>query len=540
MVHPRSAPLLTVVLALTLAGADLAGATAPGTALRIDPVIWSFGGGYGPLATTFVAVGGQVLCSAADATHGGELWSIDADAHAHLVKDIWPGDSGSAPTYLTALGDQLFFAAGSGTTPQLWRSDGTAAGTVLVTATPMMPQDLVAFGGALYFCATLAASDSELWRSDGTAAGTAQFKNLRATGSSQPSDFFVCGAKLFFTAAITGDADRELCVSDGTVAGTALVKDIRPGPFSSDPRGMVAMGGRLYFTAISGSSDTELWTSDGTAAGTTRMLEPWPAGLSVRTPPAVLGSTLVFGAADSAHGWELWRSDGTVAGTAMVADMRPGTDSFLVLDKQPVVMGGVAYFPADDGVHGAELWRSDGTAAGTWMVKDIQPGAVASYPDCFCVVGDRIFFSADDGAHGKELWTSDGTSDGTVLAADTVPGGAGSELIRLTNADGQLYWIELNGQNGLTDRYELWTYRMNGAGTTTGGTTSGGTTSGLTTSGTTTSGLTTTGTSSGGGSTTSGSGGGGGGGSGHCGFSAGLAVIAACASFLRLRRRDRR
>uniref|UniRef100_UPI00056C1DDD hypothetical protein n=1 Tax=Microcystis aeruginosa TaxID=1126 RepID=UPI00056C1DDD len=65
-----------------------------------------------------------------------ELWKSDGTAAGTvLVKDINPGSSSSYPGSLTAVGNTLFFTAydglgGSGT--ELWKSDGTAAGTVLV------------------------------------------------------------------------------------------------------------------------------------------------------------------------------------------------------------------------------------------------------------------------------------------------------------------------------------------------------------------------------------------------------------------------
>ena len=50
-----------------------------------------------------------------------------------LVKDIFPGADGSFPFDLTAVNGVLFFSPDDGVNGgELWKSDGTAAGTVLV------------------------------------------------------------------------------------------------------------------------------------------------------------------------------------------------------------------------------------------------------------------------------------------------------------------------------------------------------------------------------------------------------------------------
>src|SRR6185503_16349938 len=51
----------------------------------------------------------------------------------YLVREIAPGEEGSSPYYLTDVQGTLFFVADDGVHgPELWRSDGTEAGTDLV------------------------------------------------------------------------------------------------------------------------------------------------------------------------------------------------------------------------------------------------------------------------------------------------------------------------------------------------------------------------------------------------------------------------
>src|SRR5205823_14267370 len=75
-------------------------------------------------------------------------------------------------------------------------------------------------GGFLYFDADDGAHGYELWRTDGTAAGTAMVADVNpGPGGSDARDFAAAGDKLFFLAD-DGTNQRQLYVTDGTAAGT--------------------------------------------------------------------------------------------------------------------------------------------------------------------------------------------------------------------------------------------------------------------------------------------------------------------------------
>ncbi len=411
---------------------------------------------------SFVDVGGTTFFAADDGATGTELWKTDGTAAGTvLVKDIFAGTSGAGPTLLTNVSGTLFFSATDGIDGrEVWRSDGTAAGTFLVEdinpgAPDSAPGFLVNMNGSLFFAANDGANGAELWKSDGTAAGTVLVLDI-ATGTldSAPGPLSNLNGTLVFSAidAING---REVWKSDGTAAGTVLLKDINPGSVGSLPAvlpataagGSAIVGGIGFFQANDGTNGYELWKTDGTAAGTV-LVKDVRAGASSGNPYVLtnINGTLFFRANDGTSGIELWKSDGTTAGTVLVKDVRPGVGSSLPV---PVNVNGTVFFSANDGTTGIELWKSDGTTAGTVLVSDINGTSTSSSPSNLTNVVGTLFFSADNGTAGSELWKSDGTAGGTVLVLDIRPGALGSSPARLTNVSGALFFAADDGTNGV-------------------------------------------------------------------------------------------
>jgi ELWxxDGT repeat protein len=98
------------------------------------------------------------------------------------------------------------------------------------------PQNLIVFNNFIYYAYSDAAGTfgTELWRTDGTAAGTALVADINpGANSSYPAGFYVLNNELYFTAD-NGIVGTELWKTDGSPVGTVLVKDINPGPNSSN------------------------------------------------------------------------------------------------------------------------------------------------------------------------------------------------------------------------------------------------------------------------------------------------------------------
>jgi len=195
--------------------------------------------------------------------------------------------------------------------------------TATVAAGPNMgPMDLTAVGNTLYFTAPDATNGRELWKSDGTSSGTVMVKDIRpGTGSSSwPTELTVIGSTLYIRAN-DGTNGYELWKSDGTSAGTVMVKDINSGTaassLDSNPN-FIAVGNTLYFEANDGTNGNELWKSDGTSSGTV-MINNIHSGSGSSSPSelTLVNNTLYFTADDGANGDELWSILLTSAGNTI-------------------------------------------------------------------------------------------------------------------------------------------------------------------------------------------------------------------------------
>lgn len=446
-----------------------------------------------------VAIGNLLFFAATDGINGVELWRSDGtQAGTVMVKDIRPGADSSTPRSLVNLNGVLLFSADTGATApgtgrELWKSNGTANGTVLVRdinpgTGSSNPTHLTVVNGVLVFTANDGPHGNELWKSRGTRATTVLVADLNVTptpaADSNPEELAAVGSTLYFSAD-NGINGRELWKSSGIRRGTVMVRDIALGPGSSDPREITDLNGLVVFSAddTAGTQPEkfgrELWKSEGVAANTAivRDIRPGATG-SDPTFLTRVGSRLFFTADDGLNGRELWVSNGRPTGfTRLVADIAPGLASS---DPEELVsFEGSLVFSAVDGTvapfHGRELWKSDGTEDSTAMLLDIWPGTTSSSPGKFTVVENALFFAADDGTNGNELWITNGVPGGTSLVKDinNILPGANSNPGQVTPdppdpaqrflaaVDGKLFFTAEDGVNGI----QLWTSNGTSVGT---------------------------------------------------------------------------
>jgi ELWxxDGT repeat protein len=371
--------------------------------------------------SNLTVVGSRLFFVVSDETHGSELWVTNGtEAGTHRVKDLTPGSSFWGPDRLTAVGGRLLFfryLPETPTTParrELWRSNGTEAGTVLVSdlgPDTSLYVSSVVVKDTLYFVLSNMAHGTELWKTDGTAAGTGLVKDIHpGSGSAFPSDLRVLGERVFFTA---WDPTHGQAVwrTDGTEAGTQRVVDLVPGPDHSLTQVLGVIGHSLYFALREVSGPMRLYRlKDGDAGVSVKLVATLPSPSEEQTlyitTFASSGGKLYFALA--LYGWgpaptheQLWVSDGTSSGTKMLHPEMSrydefGSSIFRVADR--------VLFTGHEDATGLDLWMSDGTPGGTQLVQDISPSHGTSFARNFIQVGLQVFFIAHDGAHGSELW----------------------------------------------------------------------------------------------------------------------------------------
>ncbi len=343
---------------------------------------------------SFVALPDEtVLFAADDAVHGRELWRTDGTAAGTaMVADLTPGPTGSAPRELTVVDGIAYFTAGA---TGFWRSDGTAAGTQRFLTLPYAERrvSFAAFGDEVVIGVELSSGEFRFMATDGTAAGTRTLDFLPG-GAPAPRYWHVAGGSLYF------DYDSSLWRTDGTRAGTTLIEGARgiEGLISVGGHLVASVGGALMTVAPGATEATFLAESSGVRQS--------------------LEGRLYFA---TVRGMETWA---------------PGETATIVHDVAPVEVS-----PGSDGRE--EIARSGGRLfwAGANPARLYTPagriGAHIVDPIGFLSLGDgRVLFSARDDrldSPMRALWVSDGTEAGTRRITETHPFWPSRPLARTAN-----------------------------------------------------------------------------------------------------------
>jgi ELWxxDGT repeat protein len=364
------------------------------------------------------------LYFAADATQGGvekgrELWRTDGTSAGTTSADLHPGEQGSiAHSQLEVAGEWIIFAGATEVGKGIFRTDGTVAGTTRLAPFPADndPQhaNLTSFGNSVVFVIPgLTTFTDELWITDGTPSGTRRFME----GAWNFRGHAVLDGKLIFEMSRTG-GDTALWITDGTAEGTRRLNDIVTRNASLAIAGDVVGEKYFFFGADPDTDDFRdfaLFTTKAIPNTTEKVRGGLDLGHFIFGGVAWNGR-FYFGVEDVEYGKEWWSSDGTAAGTRMVGDVYPGTRSGFATGYALRRSDGL--FTGLEGPSGHEPWIIDGTAAGTRLLKNIgldvpRPG---SNPRMLVAGAERLFFLAEH-AYDRVIGRSNGTAGGTSIGA---------------------------------------------------------------------------------------------------------------------------
>lgn len=381
---------------------------------------------------------------------GDELWRSDG-TNAGTIK-LYTTPDGSEIKNLTAVNGNVFFVSGY----NLYQSTGTVAGTTvmkdfssLVGGLASYPTNLTASGTTLYFTAYTKADNIELWKSDGTAAGTTRVVSTYSPGSDGLSPAFLTpfGANGVAFAATGNTTGRELFTSDGTTVSN--VADLFTQPGSSLPSYLTSTTNAVYFTATTAGSGTEMWQTDGTSGGTTMVVDANPSGSS--SPSEVVKSitdSVFWKAFDGVNVGLYNNSNRHILQTFPLSD--PNALNFF-----PASIDNILYFNGYDAANGDELWRyNQGSAQ---RISDIGPGPAYAFTGTGFKYNNEVYFSASTSSNATTgLYKTDGTVAGTTFIKQL------GVVDKFTVFNGNLYFFADDGISGA----ELWRTDGTPGGTT--------------------------------------------------------------------------
>ena len=390
---------------------------------------------------------GIILFVGNDGIHGNELWRTDGtSAGTWMVKDIRAGIASSGLTLDISTKSAvfqngfLFFSANDGIHGnELWRTDGTSSGTVLVNDIQpgigsSNPNQLTSDAGVgIYLSATIDTGVSELVNIMGenifryekqyydNNAGITYFY----TWFQSPNGITIHNGSLTFMAKENGTTlfslfsfNLQLGCSDWNNECFNPVKQFSSG-VDQNLFSLPVLNEEVYFTGDTGSSH-ELYKIDSNQ--NIELLGSYissPAFNSATGTSIAHNNYLLF-SANSGNGNELHMTDGTATGTSIVQDINSGVSGSN--PSQFVISGGEVIFTATAASSGNELYKIVYTTGGPTvsLIIDLWSGSSNGVPGSVnpLVYGHGLLFVGEDGITGSEIWTTDGTAATTDIFID--------------------------------------------------------------------------------------------------------------------------
>ena len=333
------------------------------------PVTIPDGGFLDPTALGRLGDGALVL------TRSGGLWSSDGspEGNSRFIAQL-PFNPNHPERFKpvfapVALGASTFVfrrAPGPGgpatAVLEIWRTDGTAAGTLRLASTPFLDNysselSPAVVGGRLFF-----RFGGTIWTSDGSVEGTYPLpRSCRAVPSPWPP-----AAARSTPPPATRTPTRSTRRSGRSIPSTLTASLAGNLPSGRAPAASARASAACWATPSSSASTTRRDPQRSRQSGPPRAPRRAPA--RCRTPLSSLTAAAFFTAGDR------------------------------------------RYFTACEAEHGCELWSADRLGETPQLVADLSPGPRGSDPEILAVDGTSILFAATEPATGRELWRLDLTA----------------------------------------------------------------------------------------------------------------------------------
>lgn len=368
---------------------------------------------------------------------GFEPWACYKNGNgAYLIKDIKPGaasgmdqvNSNNSAGYRILNGNCYFFADDGINGMELWKTDGTANGTVMVKDiktgaggySGQFTSESPLNGNIIFY-----ANDGtgfDLWKTDGTTEGTIKISNLKLAvipyivSSITKKTFVVLNNKMFFF------INQALQVLDGV---TFTLSSLESNGSWTPVNPLIPFQNQLYFFRQTGNI-VSLWRTDGTLNNTTLIKNNlytavYNGNTYVPIRSAVNSNCMYIEMKLTTKGTyftsELWKSDGTDVGTELIMAFNSQLNDMLCIKDK-------LYFSAFLDNLNNGIWVSDGSAVNTTLLYSFglttytSFGGTATWSSSFNNLNDSLIFYKNLGYGDKSVFLTNGTSNGTNKILD--------------------------------------------------------------------------------------------------------------------------
>jgi ELWxxDGT repeat protein len=370
---------------------------------------------------------------ASDGTAAGTQIISDADVGGYTFRPCSDFGVLMLPYFVTTESHAYFWADGGLEGATLWRTNGTTAGTGVVRGGFQTYGPGATVGDSIVFAGDDRLTGTELWRSDGDELTTRLVRNLMPGSQGGADQVSRTGDRVLFTAP-NGQCSRLLASAD---VNTDQVETVLDGGLfgidssSAGSRGWLLFGRRqsLIFSDVPAG----IYSTDGTQPATQRIHE--------------------------AEFWIIWnqrRNSYFAVEEGLYAVDRNGMNTSFI---SPADVADVVEYT--DGIlftttNGRILWSSEGTLETTRRVitladRDFVAGSL------FAVGKEAYFATADDADRTRStIWRTDGSEAGTVQLHSFSHSGSPADLPRnFVSLRGAMFFIAGDTASGR----EIWRIR---------------------------------------------------------------------------------